>query len=271
VGGRSYRFAAFAPQESKTAPVPVSVLIRNTTSQNALTSVSWRLYSWDAGLPGNLIGQADTQIAVPAGGSAKASYTVTDAKYPVYLLVGTMGWGNAQSIVNIRFVRQGIDKLRINFPGVTTFPLRAGEETTLFSCLHNSGGSPSVPDGKLVLTLSDLSGEIIHEYTYTGDVTGAMMGIAEKFTPKSTYNIFNLSAKLYQGGTLVDESFLTYDCNHINPSSCLPEDTKSGSFSFFSSFSLSGAMSVLGLLVLFALLFIGMRWVRARESATPLA
>ncbi|MDO8514298.1 MAG: hypothetical protein Q7S50_02020 [bacterium] len=270
VAGNTYYFAAFPPRTDKVAAVPISAVIRNTTAQKVLVPVSWKLYTWDAGQPGNLVAQSDSQVSVPAGGSATVSYTATDARYPVYLLIGWVGWGNTQSIINVRFARTGIDRTRINFPGVTAFPLRKGEETTLFSCLHNSGESESVPNGKLVLHLSDTSGKLIHEYTYTGDVTGDMMGVAEKFTPKGNYDTFELTAKLYQGGTLVDESLLTYDCNQIAPSTCLPKELKSQTFSLSDILSPSGLLKLTGVIALLALLVVSWLWVRRRNHASPL-
>ena len=127
-----------------------------------------------------------------------------DANHPVYLLQGVAKWHNSSSIINVRFVREGKDQLRINYPSLMSYPLIEGQEATLFSCLHNAGESASVPGGRLELSLLDHKGEVIHSYTYTGDVTGAMMGVAEKFTPKKTYGTFTLDAKLYQGETLVD-------------------------------------------------------------------
>ncbi len=271
VAGNAYYFAAFPPRAGKSAPVPVEAVIRNATAQKVLVPVSWKLYTWDAGQPSNLVAESDTQVSVPAGGAATVSYVATDARYPVYLLIGTVGWGNTQSIINVRFVRQGMDRTRINFPGVTAFPLRDGQETTLFSCLHNSGESAVVPNGRLVLTLSDLSGKLIHEYTYSGGVTGAMMGVADAFTPKGNYDVFNLTAKLYQGGTLVDEAQLTYDCNQIDPSACLSEDLKSQGFSFADLLTLSGILKIFGVLVALALIAVAWLWARRRNRAAAAA
>lgn len=125
-----------------------------------------------------------------------------------------------------------MDRTRINFPGVTAFPLKAGESATLFSCLHNAGTSGSVPNGRLELSLVDDSGALIHEYTYTGDVTGAMMGVADTFTPARSYDAFSIIAKLYQGDTLVDTAQMRYDCTSIDPLSCLQRNEKAAPWDF---------------------------------------
>ena len=77
-----------------------------------------------------------------------------------------------------------------------------------------------MPGGRLELSLLDQDGKVIHSYTYTGDVTGAMMGVADNFTPDKTYGTFTLDAKLYEGEKLVDQSSVTYDCENLDPSLC---------------------------------------------------
>jgi hypothetical protein len=220
VDGDSYRFAAFPPRTSSTNPVNVTARVRNTTSESQRVSVSWTVYQWDAQLRENAVQEETKSVTVPAGGSAPISITVTDSDYPVYLAVGTLSWKDTKSIIGVRFVREGVDRTRINFPSITSFPLVQGQENTLFSCLHNSGESSSVPDGRLELVLLDSSDNLIHQYVYSGGVTGAMMGVAESFVPDKDYDFFTLEARLFSGDNFVDEARLVYDCNNIDPSLC---------------------------------------------------
>lgn len=264
VDGQPYRFAAFPPRTAKDAPVTIAAKVTNATGAAVNVPVRWQAYSWDGMRRENLVEESSQTVSVPALGSADAYFEVSDARFPVYLVVGTLGWQNTHSVVNVRFVRQGIDRTRINFPGVTAFPIKKGEEVALFSCLHNSGESPVVPNGRLELTLSDMSGRVIHGYVYEGDVTGAMMGVAEKFVPRTGYNAFKLDAMLYQGSTLVDEAHLSYDCSSIDPESCLPEsETISG---FFSLPQLASAQTlVIGALLV--LIIAGFIYLRRRAHA----
>ena len=199
VGDQKYHFAAFPPRTSATDPVTVEATLTNPTGESVTVPVTWSLYHWSQNDQANFITSKTEQVTVPAGKTAKVSFVVDDANHPVYLLQGVAKWHDSSSIINVRFVREGKDQLRINFPSVMSYPLQSGEPATLFSCLHNAGASDSVPGGRLELSLLDHKGEVIHSYTYTGDVTGAMMGVAEKFTPKKTYGTFTLDAKLYQG------------------------------------------------------------------------
>lgn len=222
VNDEPYFFAAFPPRADASEPVTVKASVVNTSGAAQTATVSWVIYQWDAQLRENVVQEETRQLNVPPGVSTETSVVVRDTKYPVYLAIATIKWKDTQSIIGARFVREGVDRTRINFPGVTSFPLTAGEENTLFSCLHNSGEAAVVPGGKLELTLSDVSGNLIHTYTYSGDVTGAMMGVAEKFTPEKDYDYFVLDARLYQGDQFIDEAHLVYDCQAIDPSLCKP-------------------------------------------------
>lgn len=217
VAGEKYQFATFPPHVSASAPIEIAATIRNTTAQPQRASVSWAVYQWDAQLRENAVQEETAEVEVPAKGSAPVRIIVSDAQYPVYLAVGTLTWKDTKSIVGVRFVREDIDRVRINFPGVTAYPLVAGQENTLFSCLHNSGSAHVVPGGRLELTLSAMDGSIIFEHVYEGDVSGTMMGIAQPFIPKKDYDRFVLDARLYQDNQFVDEAHLVYDCDSLRP------------------------------------------------------
>jgi hypothetical protein len=266
VNDDEYYFAAFPPRVGAADPAIVEAKVRNTTNVAQAATISWTVYQWDAQLRENAVQEETRQVNVPAGGTADVSITVRDAKYPVYLVVGTLKWMDSQSIIGARFVREGVNRTRINFPGVTAFPLRAGVENTLFSCLHNSGEA-TVPNGRLELTLTDSTGNIIDEYTYSGDVTSAMMGVAQKFVPQQDYDFFVLDARLYQGEEFIDEAHLVYDCKEIDPSMCNPvKPIAAGSILGTTQ---SMAVIALGIIVLIAALWIYRRLGR-KPNTTPL-
>ncbi len=251
VAGQQYRFAAFPPRVSATSSVAITAQIKNTTSADQRVRIRWTIYQWDAQLRENAVQDIpETSITVPAGKSVPVTMSVTDTKYPVYLAEGTLQWADSKSVVGIRFVRDGLDRTRVNFPGVVSYPLKAGVANTLFSCVHNAGSSASVSDGRLDLTLSDMRGNVIHEYSYTGDVTGAMMGVADTFTPARDYSSFVLDARLYRGKEFVDEAHLVYDCAAIDPASCAEDDLALPTAGIMGAISQYGVIAVGALFVL---------------------
>mgnify|MGYP003392919833 FL=1 len=265
INDAAYRFAAAPPRASATEPVTVTVTLRNTSASVQQGKVSWSVYQWDAQLRENVVKEESTLVTVPANGAAPVSITVTDAKYPVYLVVGTMTWEDTKSVIGARFVRSGIERTRINFPGVTTFPLKKGEAASIFSCLHNTGMSDKVANGRLELTLSDFEGNILHSYTYTGDVSGAMMGVADSFTPDHDYGSFVLDARLYSGDQFIDEAHLIYDCAILDPSQCITTEDTSVS-GFFKQDPKSLIMLIGGGVLLLVILISGYAWYRRRTQ-----
>ena len=228
VAGEPYYFAAYPPRTSATDPITVEAGITNTTNADEKVTVQWKIYQWDAQLRENVVQEEERSVSVPKGATVPVSVVVKDTKYPVYLAQGTLIWKDTQSVIGVRFVRDGVDRLRINFPSITSYPLKAGEKNILFSCLHNSGSSDVVPGGRLELSLSDIRGNVIHSYTYTGSVTGAMMGVADAFTPTKNSDSFVLDARLYDAHGFVDEAHLTYDCHDIAPSLCSASEASAG-------------------------------------------
>lgn len=221
INGAAYRFAT-APPRVGTAPATLEATVRNTSATSQRASVQWQVYQWDAQQAENIVQEAQSTVTVPANGSAPVSITVRDANHPVYLVVGTLSWKDTKSVIGARFARESINKPRINFPSITSFPLKAGESSSIFSCLHNTSGA-DLPQGRLDLTLMDKRGRTIAEYSYNGAVTSAMMGVASQFSPSRDYDYATLNARLYYGDSLVDEVTVAYDCAAIDPSQCLPQ------------------------------------------------
>ncbi|MFZ2886936.1 MAG: hypothetical protein WA021_03900 [Minisyncoccia bacterium] len=222
VDGQPYYFAAYPPVLG-TDPVVVTGSVRNTGATTERATVRWKVYQWDAQAEEQVIQEETATVSVPAGGSLPVSITVRDQRYPVYLAVGEVSWRDTKSLINVRFARDGVDRLKLNFPAITAYPLTPGEEATLFSCLHNSGSASVIENGRLELTLTDTRGRTIHSHTYTGDVTGRMMAVASPFTPSRAYNSFVLGARLFQDGQLVDEVSVAYNCDQLAPGQCEEE------------------------------------------------
>jgi hypothetical protein len=222
--GKDYYFAAFNPKLSKDQEVSASVELENSTDQKQDVPISWTLYSWDALDSKNIIEQKQESVAMNPREKKVLNYTIKDNKYAVYYLVVQAKYQDTQSILGIRFVRDGVDQVRINFPSLTSFPLKKSESNTLFSCVHGAGTASAVKDNKLVLTLLDENSKEIYSQTYSGDITGAMMGLKYDFAPKDNYDKYTLKAELFSGNKLVDSSQAEYDCQKINPSKCFPEE-----------------------------------------------
>lgn len=224
VDGSPYFFAAFPPQVDKISSIPIAATVTNTTDVAQKARVEWKTYYWDAQLQENKLEESFETISIRPRSTLPIQMKVKNADYPAYLVVGTLTWEDTKSIINVRFSRNGIDRPRINFPGISTFPLKKGESATLFTCFHNVGDKQLEKGGKIEITVSDEQWNQIAEYTYVGGITSDMLAVSKDFTPKENHNYVRLDARLYYNDVFIDEANVIYDCKVIDESKCIDSD-----------------------------------------------
>lgn len=168
----------------------------------------------------------------------------------VYVTIITQD-GESKSFLNVRYVRDGVLETRINFPSLTKFPIKEGEPNRLFACAHSTN-EPVVPGNLLILTLKDQNNAVIYQYRYEGDISGAMSGFGEEFLPKQGYDNVTLEAQLFRDGSEVENVKVHYDCNQIDPNSCLSkqDSSENGFLSGKTIMLVIGGITLLGLLVI---------------------
>ena len=220
INDKDYHFATFPPKIEKDAEATTKVQLANATKQNQSIPVTWTLYSWDGQLQQNILDTKTETVELKPNETKDLTYTTTNSANPVSYLVAEADYKDTKSILDIRFVRNNVDKVRINFPAITHYPLQVNQPETLFTCLHNSGQSDQIENNQLKLTLLDENGNTIHTYNYTGAISGAMMGLKDEFTPNESYDTFTLKAELYHENQLVDSAEMKYDCNQIQGTTC---------------------------------------------------
>lgn len=177
---------------------------------------------WDGILDSHEIGRESKKYTLIPKETLEIPYTPAISDTSVTFLQAIVKDRDAESILHIRYVRDGDEEARINFPSVLKYPFKAGETNMVFSCVHSTN-LPIVRDNVLTLTLKDKNNTVIHTYTYTGDITGSMMGLKDTFTPDKDISTFSLTASLSHNGTVIDEVIQKYDCNEINPALCVPD------------------------------------------------
>jgi hypothetical protein len=219
LNGQNHRFVSFPLHFNRDETVDVKVTLANPSQESKVIQLTWEEYTWDALRKETLQNQKYELIEIGANASKEISYSVTPKNTAVSYLVVTAKDQYSKSIQDIRFVRDGIQETRINFPSITKFPLKAGEQNSIFACAHSTN-LPNVPGNILTLTLRDEDQKTIHEYRYQGDITGAMGGWKDDFTPKKTYTKVFLTATLERNGEVVEEVTIPYNCEDINPDRC---------------------------------------------------
>jgi hypothetical protein len=266
INNNQYRFAAFAPHFKKDEDVVISLDVLNPKKKSSSATVTWELYTWDSLRKDSLLDSFTENIELSTNGTKRIQHSFSKKDNSVSYVVVTLRDGESKSILGIRYVREGIEETRINFPSILSYPLKKDVENTMFSCLHATN-VPVVHNGTLKLTLRDSQGEEISSYTYSGDVTGNMMGVKSSFVPKKDIATFSLTAQLLQNGIVQEEVTQQYDCAAIGKWHC-PQGVSITNIS--SKDSLSRYALYMVLLLLLGLGAYG-GVVRFKKGATPTA
>lgn len=220
VNDKDYHFAAFPPRLTKDEDITIKTDLVNSTKTTQSIPVTWTLYSWDGLEKEKIINTKKETISLNSGETKNISYTIQNKDYPVYFLVAEADYKDTKSMLDIRTVRQDVNRTRINFPAVTSYPFKQNEKNTLFVCAHNSGTADMVDNNKLIITLLDENQKEIHKYAYEGKISGAMMGLKDDFVPKENYESFYIKSELFTDGQLVDSATMKYDCPKLTPGKC---------------------------------------------------
>lgn len=220
INDNKFYFAAFPPQIPKEEKAIIKTNIVNNTDVDETVSIRTKIYKWDSMHPSNFVREISNDVFVKSNSSSTLDVEVGEIDSSVFFIVEEMQYKDTKSILNIRFVRPEVDKIRLNFPSIVEYPIKANSTSTIFSCLHNSGTSQIVYGGKLKLEVLNKLGAVVGEYIYDGAITGSMMAVKSDFFSKKELRDFSIRAQLWQDNKIVDESRLYYLCEEITPGEC---------------------------------------------------
>jgi hypothetical protein len=219
VDGNIFSFSSFIPQLDKDKPIVIEAPIVNTLKTAEKIPITYSLYQWDGINEARLISTSQEVMMLNPGETKKASYTVKDTQFPVYYVVIEAKFRDTSSIINVRFGRDGVDRPRIGFAGVDSYPLT--DMSTVFACVYNSGQSSEVSGDSVSVTLSDPAGNELYKGQYDGPISNAVMGLQNILTGiNAKLTDFTLKVVLSNGDKVIDQATLNYSCDTIDSSLC---------------------------------------------------
>ena len=227
-----------------------ATLMNNSENDRAI-ELTWTTYKWDGLLEVFKHSSETKKLVIASGERIEESYQTPTIDTSVTFVIATVRDGDAQSMLNIRYVRDDILETRINFPSIMKYPLTAGQPVDMFLCIHSTN-LPVVSDNSVILTLKDEAGTTLHTYTYNGDITAAMMAVKDTFTPDKTLSTFALTAALIRNGVTIEEITTWYRCEDIDPTQCVTDSflKKNTSHTIFPLM----AITLIALCILYALI-----------------
>ena len=255
INGKQYDFIGFIKSYGEKDEVTAEVPLVNTTDAPQQAVISWELYYWDALLEKNKISVEKETVALAPKETKIITHKISGNAFPVNSLTAKAVWQDSSSILNIRFARNAQEKARINFAGLSAFPLRKGQPLTIFSTAHSvttmkppmdeeekkALGQENVGEYTILLTLRDKSGKEIKTFNYSGTVSGKVTGWEGAFTPEKDYDFATLEAVISDSRGTLDETNLIYDCQSIDQNSCLAPKGLGGMDKTVASFDIFAA------------------------------
>ena len=210
VNGQKYNHIGTWPNIDLGEEVVVDQPLLNTLSDAQEADVTYELYYWDSLNKDDLIDTKKEHISIASQETKKLQYIIPSMDAAVYYLVITARAGEQKTIVNIR-ITSPQSYMRLNYPAITKFPVKEGEQFTLFSCFHN--GSSTSARGKVEVTLTDKDKKDVGAFVYEGSITSGMMAQKSDIVAQKDYDHLILTAKVYDSeNAVVDEYEVTYDC-----------------------------------------------------------
>ena len=258
----AYHSESATPAVSATSTVMISMPVLNTTKERQVVKMDFTVYKWDAQSVKNKIDSFSKNTIIESGKTINIPIEIKDNTSSVYYVEGVLKYRDVKSIVNIRFVRDGVNMPKIDFPSIVSYPLISGQKNKIFACFHNASNTGLPVDTKLKIEiLTDDNINPILSYEYNGKVSGELSAVAQDFTPSRSYGNFKLHASLFSGSKLIDDIYIPYNCSQIDPNQCSLFDKNN----LKSNKWLTAILNILGILIsLFVIIFVMLRYNKIR-------
>lgn len=249
INGEAYKFVSPIPQYPKDETLEISLPLINTTDQEQTIEVETQLFFWDSMQADNGRDFLFETLTLAPGEQQTLTKILKPNGDSVQYLKMIAHYKDAQSIVNIRVGREGEEYPRFNSIAIDSFP-KKGESIQINACAHVAksppGASISLIDktsGELLegdsegadqtyavkLVYTDEKGNNIGDYTYTGIISGGIIGLRDSFVLEKEISRFNIEMTLndpYAEKTL-EKRVISYDCRDFGscPSAVFSQGT----------------------------------------------
>ena len=192
--------------------------IKNTFEEDKRVEITYELFRQNSLNEENKLNTKEETIIIPANGSKELIYELAAVEEKAYLLKITAVSGTQKSIVNIP-LNSDEDNLKLEFSALTQFPLQQNNSVVLFACFLNS--APRNPQGKVILSLEDQSGNLIGKKEYVGVISPQLMAEKLEITADKEYSWLKMKAEIMnEKGEVVDVYEKIYDCKELGLTRC---------------------------------------------------
>lgn len=252
--GEKYNHIGDWPEVNLGEKSTITQPIINTFGEDKEIDVKYDLYYWDSLNEDDLIMTDNEKVVVPADGNLVLEYNIPEISETVYYIKITATGQDQKSIINLRFVSEK-ERPRLNYPAITKFPLKEGDDFTLFSCFHNTSSLNT--EGRIEVSLKDKNNKEIGKIIYNGTIPSVMSASKVDMKSEKNYEYLKLEAKAYnKDDKMVDEYETIYDCKDFNV--CEEESARAIGSTIDNFFSARNIIIIIFLIIISATIIVVM-------------
>lgn len=224
LNGKTQSLRSATPFVSEGEDLRYEIPIVNNTDRLARVKVSYDLYKWDGLTEGNKIETRSEIINIPAGKTQTVFYEKKDFETSVsFLMIKAENLSNNQkSMLKLRWeTSQAKPFVRINYAGISKFPLLKGDDFEIFANYHTASSFMDPIESKIEVSLYDNNGWLIEQLVKEdNEVLPQILSTSKETKAKQDYNWLKMVARVYNSdGEIVDEGIVIYDSTKLSTDS----------------------------------------------------
>lgn len=215
LNGAPFYARMFTPQFERGKEIKIAYPVDNLSGNAQDLKVTEKIYKWDNLLESQMVGEKTENENLAAKGTKERLASYANLEPGIYLFEAKIENAGSQSILKVRFAVSGdTSSGRINFAGISNFPLEKGQSAHIFTCFHSTSDGTST-SGKVTLNLKS-GNKVIASADYSGSVTPQIMAINKDFVSQDDYSDLKLETIFYdQDGNIYDRVELDYSCSNF--------------------------------------------------------
>jgi len=260
------------PQIEQRVPAEISVTVVNPANVAKVVTLQWNTFTPHTAKDDQLLASQVELLTLEPFEERVVTYTYAPAVEGEIYVTGVLQDGAVQELLNIVINRAGFSAFAVEVPalGLSMFPLKAGEPTTLFGCLSLlvDPAPESIVD--VIITLTSKTGATIHRYEWTGNPIDVTNTLGETFTPDSDYRYATLSIEVSHYGDPVLSSSITYDCDSEGMNGCQATETEMTTTTTSTTSWQLIAFLVLAFILLVVVILVVIKVTSRNKPPTPL-
>ncbi len=223
LNGEKISLRSATPMLKQEEKAKIEFPIVNNSGKKEEVEVVYDLYYWDSSNEANKQFSKKEKIVLNSGEKKMLLFEKSDVLYPIDFLVVKAETADGQkTMLKFRWSNgEAVPRVRINFPGITKFPLARGSDYDIFASYHIGSNVIGEVKTKIEIALFDRDGELIETLKADNPPTSMnILNLSKTATAKKDLDWVKLVAKVTDDkGIVIDEGIVIYDAEQLSANS----------------------------------------------------